>query len=357
MVALAAYALLRDGEPAVAPAGTPAASPAAPIDESDTGSDDRSDDLRVGTEALLGDLERALRRGDVRAARALAPATSAAAQRRAGALARTVERLGVTALDLRPLAEAPATPDLQRRHGAGTWVSAVQVVWRYAGTDLRPVVSAAELVIAPERGGAVLAATRPSPDGRAPSWLLEPLAVRRQGRVTVAASQPTTADRLLRLATRAVSVVGRRLPAWRGDLVLEAPGSTRTFRAVSGLSAAGARSIAAVTTTADGSTLPGSPERVYVNPRVFAPLGAAGQQIVLSHEATHVAVGDAAVGAVPVWLSEGFADWVALADSRVPVGVLASQVGGLVREEGPPRRLPGRAEFAARNPDLGAAYE
>jgi hypothetical protein len=120
--------------------------------------------------------------------------------------------------------------------------------------------------------------------------------------------------------------------------------------------AAAARSIAAVTTTADGSTLPGSPERVFVNPRVFERLGVAGQEIVLSHEVTHVAV-DAAVSSVPAWLSEGFADWVALADSRVPVRVLASQALDDVRQRGAPRRLPGRADFGAADPQLGAAYE
>ncbi len=355
VVALAAYVLLRDRDGGSARPGTPSSPAGEPSDRPGARPDGaRSRGIRTAT--FVDDLERALRRGDVRAARALAPSASAAAQRRAGALARTVERLGVTGLELRPRAEAPATPDLQRRYGAGTWVSAVQVVWRYAGTDLRPVVSAAELVLVPEGRGAVLAATRAPADQRAPAWLLEPLTVRRQGRVLVAAPEPTTADRLVQQAARAVSAVGRRVPGWRGDLVLEAPRSTATFRATSGLSAAASRSIAAVTTTADGSTLPGSPERVYVNPRVFESLGPAGQQIVLSHETTHVAVGDA-VGSVPVWLSEGFADWVALADSPVPVRVLASQVRGLVREQGPPLRLPGRSEFAARNPDLGAAYE
>ena len=48
---------------------------------------------------------------------------------------------------------------------------------------------------------------------------------------------------------------------------------------------------------------------------------------------------------------------MALADSRVPVRVLASQVRALVRDHGAPRRLPGASEFRADDPDLGAAYE
>jgi hypothetical protein len=89
---------------------------------------------------------------------------------------------------------------------------------------------------------------------------------------------------------------------------------------------------------------------------VFDPLAAPAQEIVLRHETTHVAV-SAAASDGPLWLTEGFADWVALADSRVPVPVLASQARALVREHGAPRRLPGRSAFAADNPDLGAAYE
>ena len=55
--------------------------------------------------------------------------------------------------------------------------------------------------------------------------------------------------------------------------MVEAPGVGRRVPCRGGVGEAAARTIAAVTTTADGSTLPGSPERVFVNPRVFDPLG------------------------------------------------------------------------------------
>ena len=349
LVALTAYLVLRGGEPDAArpgPAPTTAAGPG------DAGPEGRT----ATTAALLLDLERALRGGDVSAARALAASGAPGARRLAAALVRNVERLGVTGLEVTAVAEAPAAADLEGRFGPGSRVAAVRVAWRYAGTDQRALVSAVELLIAPEGTRAALAGTRPAPGERTPLWLLEDLTVRRQGRVLVAGEHPATAARLLRQATRAVQVVARRVPGWRGELVVEAPATAQAFRATSGASAAAARSIAAATTTADGSTMPGSPARVYVNPRVFAPLGPAGQQIVLSHEVAHVAVGDPSTS-VPLWLSEGFADWVALADSRVPVRVLASQVRALVADEGAPSRFPGRGQLAAGNPDVGAAYE
>jgi hypothetical protein len=93
-----------------------------------------------------------------------------------------------------------------------------------------------------------------------------------------------------------------------------------------------------------------------VNPRVFDPLGPRGSQIVMSHEATHVATGGA-LSTLPVWLLEGFADYVALAHADLPVSRTASQILAQVRRRGVPSRLPGAAQFASDNPALGASYE
>jgi hypothetical protein len=95
---------------------------------------------------------------------------------------------------------------------------------------------------------------------------------------------------------------------------------------------------------------------IFVNPRVFDPLGPRGSQIVMSHEATHVATG-AALSTMPAWLLEGFADYVALAHVDLKVTVAAGQVLAQVRRDGPPGRLPGKREFAPDNQRLGSSYE
>ena len=95
---------------------------------------------------------------------------------------------------------------------------------------------------------------------------------------------------------------------------------------------------------------------ILVNPEVFSGLGADGAQIVMSHEATHVATG-AATSAMPLWLLEGFADYVALARSDLPVDVTASQILAEVRRNGPPRRLPDQKAFDPSNKLLGTSYE
>ena len=128
------------------------------------------------------------------------------------------------------------------------------------------------------------------------------------------------------------------------------------FEAASGLPESQARGIAAVTTATEPSGSPRPPVHVYLNPAVFGPLGPRGQQIVVSHEATHVAVG-AENTTLPLWLSEGFADYVALRFSPLPETVLGAQIATLVGKEGAPDHLPGTAEFEGSNPDVGAWYE
>ena len=146
------------------------------------------------------------------------------------------------------------------------------------------------------------------------------------------------------------------LPGWRGRLVVEVPGDAQELGRVLGTAPGAYGGIAAVTTTADGSTSPDAPVHIFVNPQVFDPLGPRGSQIVMSHEATHVATG-AAVSTMPTWLLEGFADFVALDHVDLPVSVTASQILARVRKDGPPSRLPGKTEFDPQNQALGASYE
>ena len=76
----------------------------------------------------------------------------------------------------------------------------------------------------------------------------------------------------------------------------------------------------------------------------------------MSHEATHVATG-AWDSRTPLWLLEGFADYVALRDVDLPVQKSAAQIIAAVRRDGAPRELPDAAAFGARTPHLGATYE
>ena len=59
----------------------------------------------------------------------------------------------------------------------------------------------------------------------------------------------------------------------------------------------------------------------------------------------------------PAWLTEGFADYVALRRTPLPLSRTAGQIAAQVRAEGLPDSLPAAAEFNTRGPHLGAVYE
>ena len=106
-----------------------------------------------------------------------------------------------------------------------------------------------------------------------------------QGRAAAGRSE---AERYVRLASASVGVVRRVLPEWRA--VWWSRCRPRVRRST-GLDAEPGHTagIAAVTAPADGSTDTDSPVHVFVNPEVFDRLQPTGAQVVLSHEAVHVA--------------------------------------------------------------------
>jgi hypothetical protein len=273
-------------------------------------------------------------------------------------LAGNVQALRIDRLDLRYLDQAPlelSTAE-RARFGPDAWVSEVQLTWRFRGVD--STVSTLEVPIVADWEGdrAVFASARTTGGYQVPLWFTEALSVRRSRDTLVLAGSPAVARSLEDQVRTAVTVVRRTLPRWHEPLVVEAPDSDADFRTATSMSRPASRTIAAVTNTTDGSSLDDVPVHVFLNPSVFGPLGPEGRQIVLSHEATHVALG-AATATMPLWLSEGMADYVALVGNPLPATVLAAQIRRLVRDQGPPKALPGSAEFAGSNRDIGAWYE
>ncbi|MDF2708230.1 MAG: hypothetical protein K0R62_3882 [Nonomuraea muscovyensis] len=94
--------------------------------------------------------------------------------------------------------------------------------------------------------------------------------------------------------------------------------------------------------------------RVIVVPGGFDRLTPTGRDVVLAHELTHVAAG---TGGLPVWLYEGFADYVAYRDAGLAVPVAAAELAAEVRSGREPRELPGPAAFAPGAARLAAAYQ
>ncbi|WP_329092815.1 MULTISPECIES: hypothetical protein [unclassified Streptosporangium] len=98
-------------------------------------------------------------------------------------------------------------------------------------------------------------------------------------------------------------------------------------------------------------------DRVIVLPSGYARLTATGKDVVITHELAHVATGATRGGRVPMWLSEGFADYAGYRDAGIAVRTAAAELAAEVRSGVLPGRLPAPADFAPGAPRLAQAYE
>ncbi|MFJ4638827.1 hypothetical protein ACIP69_24860 [Streptomyces hygroscopicus] len=242
----------------------------------------------------------------------------------------------------------------------------VELRYRLQGYDTAPVVSAQYLTLA-ERGGRWYVA---SDDGvvdgkRGIEQLWD------QGTVDVVRGAHSLVlgvgqdRRLLRAvadtADRAVPALDRVWPhEWAGRVVVEVPASLDRMAALLGASADGYRGIAAVTTGEVGGTGDEAPaDRVIVNPEAYQVLGDFGRRVVVTHETAHVATRAVTTPATPLWLSEGFADWVGYrTPGRTPRQV-APELAEAVAAGRLPAGLPRDDDFRfGSDPDsLSRAYE
>jgi hypothetical protein len=297
----------------------------------------------------LRDLEEAVRAGAAGAARALAPHGDAAAADRLAGIVANARAARVRDFTLRYVDAEGARVD-------GAWQAAADATWQFARFDRSPA-RAEVLVGLRDEGDRVAITGFGGGDRVSPLWLSGSLQVRRAPRTLVLVDGSAAEARAYaRRAAAAVPVVRRVLPDWDRGLVVEVPASEDALDDTLDADPGTYDQIAAVTTSADGRPTADAPVHVFVNPDVYGGLRLIGAQVVMSHEATHVATG-AFTSAMPLWVLEGFADYVALRDVDLPVARSASQIIARVRADAPPRRLPGADEFGTRTPGLGATYE
>ena len=298
----------------------------------------------------LQHLEHAVDEGDPAAARALAPSGDDHARTLLGAVAANARALRVRDFTLRYVDEEGGVAD------DGSWSAAVDATWRFAGFDREP--AHVEMTVRFVTQGDHVALEGVGGGGRrSPLWMTTALQVRRTpSTLVMVAGSAHEADAYARRATTAVPVVRRVLPQWHSGLVVEVPSSGHALDSTLDADPGEYANIAAVTSTVDGSGAAGAPVHVFVNPDVFDSLRPQGAQVVMSHEAVHVATG-AATSSMPLWLLEGFADYVALRDVDLPITTTAGQIIKRVRRDGPPAHLPGAAEFGTTTTHLGATYE
>ena len=338
VVALVAYLVVRP-DPYVAP------TPTGSVPEPDP----------TGATQALQRLEDAVSARDGRAAAALAPGDDPQAGDLLTAVVANADALHVGQFTARYVDDVSAVD------AAGRWQAAVDLTWRFDGFDRDPVHEEVLVAFEIEQGkdsdATVGITSFGGGDRRSPLWLSGPVEVRRSGQALVLASTPADADLVAGRADAAVPVIRDVLPHWRGKLVVEVPGSEADLDATLAADPGTYANIAAVTASVDGTLTPSSEVHIFVNPEVYDDLEPVGGQVVMSHEATHLATGAPLTTGVPLWLLEGFADYVALHDVDLPITTTASQIIDQVKRGGVPEHLPGQAEFDEGATHLGASYE
>ncbi|CAM5362436.1 hypothetical protein SGRIM128S_00518 [Streptomyces griseomycini] len=235
--------------------------------------------------------------------------------------------------------------------------------YRVEGHDRSPVTTARTLRLSRDADGRwTVDSDRPARKSGQQLWDQGPVRAVRGERALVLGVGQSEAE--LRdyagLADRAVPAVSDAWgPDWTRRVVVLVPESLEGMAGLLGSPASSYRGIAAVTTGETGTGERAPADRIIVNPDAFGLLGAPGRQVVLTHETTHVATRAHTSAATPLWLSEGFADWVGYRGGGRAPAEIAPELAHAVRRGEVPAALPDDADFGfSGDADrLARAYE
>ena len=253
---------------------------------------------------------------------------------------------------------APAlSTDRATEVGPDAWVARVEGRYTLKGWDRRPRTYETHLTVVHRPDGWRLA---DDSDGgtQAQLWDLPDLKVVSSRRTLVVASGTVRGvDGYLRLGDRAVRAVEQVWTRpWGSRLVVVVPATAAEMADQLGQSADSVEQVAAVTDGALDSDGRAGADRIVVNPQAFARLQATGQQVVLTHETTHVAVRASTTRPVPLWLSEGLADYVGYRAVDLPRSTIAASLLERVRQGNGPRALPTERDFDPSTSTIAPSY-
>jgi hypothetical protein len=243
--------------------------------------------------------------------------------------------------------------------GGGAWVARVQAGYRLRGYDGASSLTEQFLTLVERDGRWYVASTSDGATVPQP-WDLGRVRVVKGSHVLVLGTASTASlDQFAAAGDRAVASVsevwGRD---WDRRAVLVVPRTEREMGRLLQRPSDGLSQIAAVTTgeLAQGDHGVARSDRVVINPDAFHRLGDSGRRVVLVHEMTHVAVRSSTTAPVPIWLSEGFADYVGYRDVGLSRRTIAADVLALVRRGKGPRELPGTDDFDPTRTTIAPAY-
>jgi hypothetical protein len=247
--------------------------------------------------------------------------------------------------------------------GEETFAARVRLGYRLTG-DTRDVERVQVLTIAHRGAGWVVAAVRRE-GAEADPWELGPLTVLTGRRGVVVGIGHVPDGVALRRVVREVDDAAARVdavwgPGTDGAVVVLVPGTQQQLAAVLGRgTTSGLDQIAAVTNgelTRDATAIGGVADRVVLNPAPFGRLSPLGRRVVLTHELTHVATRAVSRVTLPLWVEEGFANYVAYRGSGLSRSLVAADVLPLVRAGTAEDHLPEAAAFDPADGAIAPAY-
>lgn len=279
------------------------------------------------------------------------------------AYARTGTGAGFDNLSAVPLAAwAYRVTDVDRTGDTAT--ADVELRYRVEGYDRGPVTAGRTVRLSRDGAGGrwSVASERPAEKSGQQPWDQGAVRVVR-GTHSLVLGVGQSAEALRGFAGLADRAVPDIPDAWDGDwarrVVVVVPRTLEGMAGLLGSPASSYRGIAAVTTGETGGRERAPADRVVVNPDAYGLLGTLGKQVVLTHETTHVATRAHTTTATPLWLSEGYADWVGYrATDRAP-SQAAPELARAVSEGRVPGRLPTDEDFGFTGDadHLAQAYE
>ena len=259
---------------------------------------------------------------------------------------------GQTAVEVGP----PLDAARQRALGADAWVTTVHLTYALQGYDRAPRQFTASYTVSrtPTGWGFVDDAdglTQPQP------WDLSPMTVLRSPTTLVIGSAHLAHLKdYLALGDAAHKTIAGVWGSARPGVIVAPATSKELVTALQRDSASGLDQVAAITDGPLDARGMATSDRVYLNPDAFGRLNGQGRRVVVTHELTHVTVRASTTRAVPLWLSEGFADYVGFSGLGLDPRAVAADLLTKVRAGAGPTALPSDTDFDPSRSVIAPVY-
>ncbi|MEV0703104.1 hypothetical protein AB0I53_35015 [Saccharopolyspora sp. NPDC050389] len=311
----------------------------------------------VAVRGLLDRRAAAVRVGDEAAfATTVDPESPPDFQRRQHELFRNLTTIPATEWTYELVGTAGARPPVPAADE--TW--APRVVLRYALTDVDSVPTQRTLgYVFARRGDSWYLADDAGPGVWRGPWDFGRCHVRRTATGMVIGHDPEPVERVSRLLDAAVADVTEIWgPGWPQSVGVLVPASQEELRSLVGPEfAVDGIAAVAVADRVDTGARRAEGQRVVLNPKAADRLSDVALRVVLRHEITHVAARADTAAEAPMWMLEGFADYVGYRESGVAPKDIAPDLARRIHEAGPPAKLPEDGDFHQAGRRLDLAYQ